>query len=386
MRVIHVIPSIDRQAGGPTTALLGLAAAQVKAGSQVSVLTTFRAIEDRAMAQLFGEQGIKVEMIGPVQGKLGWHPDMAFLAAELVGRGHIVHIHAVWENLLHYAARAARRKKIPYVIRPCGMLDPWSLAQHSLVKKALLAWRVRSNLKRAAALHFTSATERDLTNPLKLKARAIVEPNGIDLGEFDQLPPAGTFAARYPQLQGRPFLLFLSRLHPKKGLDLLIPAFAKIAAEAAMANVMLVLAGPDSDGYLAELQKMIERHQLADRVLLPGMLTGQDRIAALAEARLFVLPSYQENFGIAVVEALAASTPVIISDQVNIHAEISAAGVGDVVPTQIDALAAAMLQWMRNAEQRAQAARVARDFVRDHYDWMQIATHWRRHYEEILTR
>ena len=339
------------------------------------------------MAQQFGEQGVKVELIGPVEGKLGWHPDMAFLAGQFIGHAHMLHIHAMWENVLHHAARAAQRKKIPYVVTAHGMLDPWSLAQrHYWSKKALLAWRVRRNLKRAAALHFTSVTERDLTNPLKLRARAIVEPNGIDLREFDQLPPAGTFAARYSQLRGRPFLLFLSRLHPKKGLDLLIPAFAKIATEAAMANVMLVLAGPDSDGYLLEVQKMIQRHQLADRVLLPGMLTGQDRIAALAEAAMFVLPSYQENFGIAVVDALAAGTPVIISDQVNIHADISAAGVGGVVPTQIDPLAAAMLQWMQNTEQREQAARLTPDFVRDRYDWMQIARRWRRHYEEILTR
>ena len=175
MRVTHVIPSIDRQAGGPTTALLGLTAAQVKAGLEVSVLSTFRAIEDRAMAQQFGEQGVQVELIGPVEGKLGWHPDMAFLAGQFIGHAHMLHIHAMWENVLHHAARAAQRKKIPYVVTAHGMLDPWSLAQrHYWSKKALLAWRVRRNLKRAAALHFTSVTERDLTNPLKLRARAIV--------------------------------------------------------------------------------------------------------------------------------------------------------------------------------------------------------------------
>ena len=386
MRVLHVIPSIDRLAGGPTTALLGLTKAQAKAGLEVKVLTAYRQVHDRVAGQVFQNQGVAVEMLGPVAGKLQRHPDLAFLADQQIRDSHIVHIHAIWEQLLHVSARSAQSRKIPYLVTAHGMLDPWSLAQNKWAKKALLRLRVRKNLNRAAGLHFTSTVERDLVAPMRLRAPKIVEPNGIDLDEFEHLPQRGTFATHVPQVGKRRYILFLGRLHPKKGLDLLIPAFAKIASGAALADVALVVAGPDADGYQHRLRSMIAEHRLEDRVVLPGMLEGEARIAAFTEAALFVLPSYQENFGIAVAESLVAGTPVVISDQVNIHADITAADVGGVVPTNVAALAGEMRRWMEDGDLRRRAAAIAPAFVRDRYDWDQIARRWRRHYEDILTR
>ena len=384
MRVLHVISSIDRKSGGPTIALQGLAGAQAKCGLEVTIAGTYVGTPDAEVVEQFRQQGIAVSLIGPAQGKLVRHADLRRIVDECVAKADIVHIHAMWEEIQHQAARAAHRRKVPYLIRPCGMLDPWSLRQSRWIKKALLAWRVRKNLDHAAGLHFTTTTERDLAGPLKLKSTPIVEPNGVDLREFTNLPSPGTFRSRYPRLGDKPYLLFLSRLHPKKGLDLLVPAFAKVAADVKLDGAMLVLTGPDADGYRAEIESLVAKLGLADRVIFTGMLGGEQRIAALAEARLFVLPSYQENFGNVVIEALAAGTPVIISDQVNIHAEIKSAGVGGVVPTNVDALAGEIVAWMEDEGRYRKARAKARPFVWGNYDWMKIAETWKGRYEGMV--
>jgi glycosyltransferase involved in cell wall biosynthesis len=174
-------------------------------------------------------------------------------------------------------------------------------------------------------------------------------------------------------------VLFLGRLHYKKGLDLLIPAFA----HGTSGEVMLVIAGPDADGYRAKVERLVKRYDLSDRVIFTGMLYGRERLEALADADLFVLPSYQENFGIAVVESLAAGCPVLVSDHVNIHSQITAAGVGGMAPTRVDALSTALTRWMSDPNLRANASSRARQFVREHYDWRTIAHRWAERYAKL---
>jgi glycosyltransferase involved in cell wall biosynthesis len=386
MRVVHIIPSVNRKDGGPTTALLGLASTQVMAGMAVEVLTTFRADDSNAMVQVFESRGVRMRTVGPVRGKLGQHPDLDAAVEESVARADVVHIHAVWEEILHKAAQAAQRQQVPYIVRPCGMLDPWSLKRWRIFKKGLLTWRIRKNLNQAMALHCTSDTELAGIRQLGLQTKFIVEPNGIDLAEFETLPERGVFASQYPQLIGRPFVLFFSRIHPKKGLDVLIPAFAKVAYIASLANWMLVLSGPDGNGYGAAVRRMVRHHGLKERVLFTGMLTDGQRIAALRDASLFVLPSRQENFGLAVVEALAASTPVIISDQVNIHCDITTAAAGEVVKLSEQALADALQRWMSDQQRRHEAGQRGRTFALERYDWRNIAQAWWRHYSALPQR
>lgn len=380
MHILHVISQIDPRTGGPATALRGLTLAQRQAGLAVRILATYRADGDLSLAQSLRDDGVEVELVGPCVSPLMLHRHLAPSTAANVAWAQVVHIHACWEQVQHLAARQAHRQGKPYIIRPCGMLDPWSLRQSRWRKRLYMAWRLRRNLRHASLLHFTTSTERDLTASLRLTAPAVVEPNGLDLSEFERLPPAGTFRQAFPQLGQRPYVLFLSRIHPKKGLDLLIPAFA----QAAPPDHALVIAGPAEEAYLEQVQQMVRDHGLSDRVLFTGMVRGQVKVAALAEAELFALSSYQENFGIAVIEALAAGTPVLISDQVNIHAQIAAAGVGGVVPAQVEPLAQALRQWLTQPHQRAQAAAKARPFVWEHYDWNRIAQRWVSHYQRLL--
>jgi glycosyltransferase involved in cell wall biosynthesis len=280
----------------------------------------------------------------------------------------------------HEAARACRAAGVPYVFRMCGMLDPWCLEQSKWRKKIYLAWRLRDDLNGARVIHYTTEAERRLAEPVGLTAETIVEPNGIDLDEFERMPEPGWLREKYAQIGNRPIVLFLSRVHVKKGLDLLIAAFAK----AETCDAVLVIAGHDDRGYLATAKQMVADHGLEDRVVFTGLLKGEERLAALADAELFALPSYQENFGVAVVEALAAGVPVVISDQVNIHDEITAAEVGAVVPTAVKPLAAALTEWMADPVRRLAAGERARSLVRRRFDWSEIANRWCEHYETLV--
>jgi len=379
MRVAHIISTLDARAGGPVAVLIGLTSALVTAGLEIKVVSTYKADDDLRLAETLRTRGIGVEAIGPCLGPLSWHPGIGSILRDVIRQTDVVHVHAVWEQVQHEAAVIAFRGKVPYVMTPHGMLDPWSLQQKTIKKKLYMAWRLRTNLDRSAAIHFTSDMEYELTKPLSLKAAKIVEPNGIELEEFDPLPPAGTFRSCYDQLGQRPIVLFMGRLDAKKGLDLLIPAFAQAAPKEAA----LVIAGPGSRKYVEKLHALIRHNGLEERTLLPGMLYGRDRIAALADADLFVLPSYQENFGIAVIESLAAGTPVVISDQINIWEQIANAAVGGVVSTNVSALSQELGNWMGDPERRQQASLRARAFVSEHYDWKRIASCWVDHYARL---
>ncbi len=382
MRVLHVISSIDTQAGGTTAALVTLASPQAQAGLDVTVASTFADSIEKTAAETLRSAGVKVQLIGPAKGKLQRHPELASTVQSLVGDADIVHIHALWEEIMHLAAQEAYKQEKPYLVTPHGMLDPWSLQQSKWVKRFYLMWRLRANLERASAIHFTSEIERDLARRLGLRAESIVVPNGLRLEEFENLPAKGTFRSRYSKIGDRRIVLFMSRLHPKKGLELLVPAFAKARLE----DAVLVIAGPGAPEYQAQIERQIGEENLTNRVVFTGMLHGADRVAALADANLFVLPSYQENFGIVVIEALASGCPVVISDQVNIHREISAAGVGGVVPLDVEAIAWELNRWMTDKTLRQEAGEKGRAWVREHFDQHAIARTWVQQYQQILAR
>jgi glycosyltransferase involved in cell wall biosynthesis len=293
----------------------------------------------------------------------------------------------LWEQVQHEAARCSRKLGKPYVLTPHGMLTPWSLAQSRWKKKLYLAWRLRTNLRHAASLHFTSPNECQQVAPLNLGPPSIVEPNGLDLEDFDPLPPPGSFRAQYPALADKPIVIFLSRLHHKKGLDLLIPAFARLKQR----DAMLVIAGPDSGGYQLVVEKLIERLGLKDRAILTGMLQGPQKVAALADADLFVLPSAHENFGIVVIEAMAAGIPPIISDGVSIHGEITDAQAGAVMsincdPEQsINQLTTAMDRWLADPDLRRQTGKRARTYVVERFGWDPLARRWMEHYQQMIS-
>lgn len=377
-RILQIVSGLDPRTGGVVNALEGLASALSDTDLSIEVAASYRAECDWSVAERLSDRGVAVTKIGPVKTPMEWHADLKSIVRQSVSQADVVHIHGVWEEIQHQAARACQSLGKPYICSPHGMLDPWSLGQSKLRKAIYRRLRLTRNLNRASRIHCCSRIEGQLLEPLGLKPPHIVEPNGLDFREFDPLPEAGRFRSKHPQLANQKVILFLSRLHHKKGLDLLFPAFA----EADLQDTTLVLAGPCDPAYRIELDKMVAASGLSsDRVFFVGMLHGPARIEAMVDADVFVLPSYQENFGIVVAESLAAGTPVLISDQVNIWPEIEEAGVGIVCQTNVPSLVEAMQRMIANPD--AISVAVCQSLAKERYDWRSIAQRWVGHYRSL---
>lgn len=382
MRILHLCTSIDPTTGGPANVLARLAPAQVARNHLVSIVTADPLSSVADVAGSLTRAGVSLHVGGPASGPFSKGPQVDALIRAALDRGEdLVHIHGLWQHTPHHGARLCRSRRIPYVFRPCGMLDPWSLRQGALRKKAFLLLGGRRDLNRAAALHFTSAAERDLASPLRLAPVPHVIPNGIDWEEFASLPTAGAFRSRFG-IGDRPLVTFFSRLHHKKGLDILLPAFASLEETTAF----LALVGPGDAAYVAELKKRAVALGVVDRVIFVGMLKGRDRLEPLVDADLFCLPSYQENFGVAVIEALACGTPALISDQVNICSEVVAAGAGRSVPCQMEAVGEALHAMLADRPALKKMGAAARQWVSTTFPWPAIARRIDEMYESCLDR
>ena len=296
--------------GGPSVSVPALAAAQVKLGHQVTV-----ACRDYAylgpMAEAAGVEVRSVPSSRWTKGQGGWGCSFRRLVEQEAEKADVVHNHGVWLAANYYARRAAMEAGKPLVISPRGMLEDWSL-RRAVVRK-FVAWQLfeRKNLESAALFHATADSEAEaiktaLRIKMKIKIkepRIVVAPNGVDIPE--RIPNREALEARFAKLRGRRWILFMSRVHPKKGLLELAKAWMQIRES--NPGWELVIAGPEQDkGYAEKLKKEGERE-----VIWTGELRGEEKWAALGNAEFLVLPSHSENFGIVVAESLAAGRPVV---------------------------------------------------------------------------
>jgi glycosyltransferase involved in cell wall biosynthesis len=282
------------------------------------------------------------------------------------------------------AAYLCRVHKVPYIVRPHGSLDPYIFRRHRLVKsiyERIFEWR---NLELAAAVHFTAPEEMQLAASLSLKIRGVVVPLGVNAGYFRANRTLGRFRAKWDLGADRRIILFLGRLNFKKGLDLLVRSFSEIARS--RDDVHLVLAGPDNEGYGAKVLEWLKREGMLSRTTFAGMVTGQDKLDLLCDAELFVLPSYSENFGLAVVEAMAAGLPVVISNKVNIWREILEARAGLVVSCDAKELADAVDHLLLNPVVAKKMGCRGRATVEDKFGWERVASRMIEVYRQIVSR
>ena len=259
-------------------------------------------------------------------------------------------VHGLWQYHGLATWRALRGTGVPYYVFPHGMLDPWFKHQYPvkhLKKQLYWPWAEYRVLRDAQAVLFTTEEERQLarkTFGLYRANEAVVGYGIADPPRSDRAELRATFLRRFPELQGKRIVLFLGRLHLKKGCDLLIDAFAALAQRDAALH--LVMAGPDQEGYQASLVRQAERRGVASRICWTGMLKGEMKWGAYNSAEVFVLPSHQENFGISVAEALACRVPVLISNKVNIWREIDAERAGIVADDTLSGTTALLEKWL----------------------------------------
>jgi glycosyltransferase involved in cell wall biosynthesis len=251
----------------------------------------------------------------------------------------LVHIHALFSYTALPAAFYARRRAVPYIVRPLGTLNRYGMQQRrARLKRLSFHFIERHILKHAALVHYTSAQEQLEAAELGVISPADIIPNPVDEPKPDSV--LGVLRERHPWLDQRKIILFLSRLDPKKGLDLLLPAFAQLRSR--HPHAALVIAGEGEAAYVQRLKDEAARLDIADDILWTGFLAGAEKQAALIDADIFVLPSYSENFGNVVVEAMACGLPVVVSDQVGIQQDILEAQAGLVVSCDVTEIAAAL--------------------------------------------
>jgi glycosyltransferase involved in cell wall biosynthesis len=299
-----------------------------------------------------------------------------------IPRFDLVHIHSLYLSHGAIAGHYCRKFGVPYIVRPHGTLDPFLREQHRLRKAIYEALIERRNMEHSAAIHFTAEEERRLALRYIGKSRSFVVPLGIYPEEYKTLPPRGTFRRQFPDVGARRIVLHLGRIHFKKGLDVLVDAFSLLAAT--RDDVQLVLAGPDDDGYGNQIRRRIESHGLSARVTFTGMLHGEIKLAALADADVFALPSYTENFGISVVEAMACGLPIVISKNVNIWREIKSAEAGLVTECEAGACAAALRTLLANETLANKTGANGRHLVAAQFEWPSLARQLEAVYQDLI--
>lgn len=376
MRILHVIITLDPAWGGPPRVAARMAAAQATLGHEVRILSygtpqIQQAVKEMT-ASIPGFAGVDLDYLEAT----GWKETLHAASArarlrELLGRFDVVHIHNVWDSIVRAgAAEAQRLPRTPYFIQPNGILDVWCMQQKRLKKLLALRLLYRRMLDSAAGLCLGNEDERQAIAPLGLKAPTTLVPlNAVFPEEVKTLPPAGNFYKRYPQLNGKPFIVFLGRLHIKKGLDFLADSFGIFAKSNATTH--LVVIGHD-EGAQSDFQQRIARHGVQDRVHLVGPLHGEAKWEAFRDASCFALPSRQEGFSIAITEALACGLPVVISNECH-FAEVAQTGAGEVVELNAQKIADAFGRVFASDSNRARMSHAAKRLVETRFNCLLAA-------------
>jgi glycosyltransferase involved in cell wall biosynthesis len=399
MRILQIVPSISLIYGGPSQMVMGLSSALARENVKVTILTTDSNGDS-------GQKPLDVPLNCPV--KQDGYEIIYFrcspfrrykfsldLLKWLNNHAHefdLAHIHALFSPISSAAATVCRQKNLPYILRPLGTLDPADLRKKKQLKQLYAAILERANLAGAAALHFTSDQEAKISERFGVSTHDLVIPLGVipsggegERGRGGERGKENTIRSRFNIPFDVPLVLFMSRIDPKKGLNLLIPALEKLLAEGG--NFYFVLAGtnPQDPDYEEKIRLQIQNSPLRSHTTITGFVTGELKSALLQAADLFVLPSYYENFGIAVAEAMVAQVPVIISDQVHIWHQVRDSESGWVGTTDVESLVELLRFALQNpAECRRRGLR-AQEYALQNFSWEAIARQTIQAYNQILT-
>ncbi len=432
LRILQIVPSISLVYGGPSQMVRGLSAALASQGVEVTVLTT-NANGDAGQPPLdvpldkpIEQDGYQVRYFrcSPFR-RYKFSVDLLRWLWNHAGEFNLAHIHALFSPVSTAAATVARHRKLPYILRPLGTLDPADLRKKRRLKQVYGLLLERPNLAGAAGIHFTSLQEAKVSERFGTSTRDLVIPLGVEPPQPSGLRPACSHSLRPLSLtlsyelrlpreeqerimastteeQGeemlskgkartelgipddQPLVLFMSRIDPKKGLDLLIPALERLLAEGLNFHFVLAGTNPQDPDYEKQIQEQVKASPLSSRSAIAGFVTGELKAALLQDADLFVLSSYYENFGIAVAEAMVAGTPVVISNQVYIWEEVKNAEAGWVSACEVDALTECLREALQNAGERQRRGANARHYALRNYSWDAIAQQMIQAYRQIL--
>jgi glycosyltransferase involved in cell wall biosynthesis len=373
LKILHVIANLSPEKGGPSKVIIEMCEALVKEGHDVSIYTTdefiLRERKDNLIDFPIITRGIKIFYF-PFFRKIPWYysPKMGNFIKNTIINFDVVHIHSLYLYHTMITAYYCRKNSIPYIIRPHGTLDPF-IRKNGKLKKFFYHKLIENrNLNSAAFVHYTAQEEKELAHDeLDLSSSAYVAPLGINISDFEKVLKDEAFHRKFEFLNNKFVFLFLGRLHYKKGLDLLVKAFSKMVKT--YGNIHLLIVGPDEGKYQQKILQWIIEENIENDVTFLGMLSGKEKAEAYAISDVFVLPSYSENFGITVIEAMVSNVPVIISNQVNIAKEVSEAEAGIIIDCDVDQLRDAMGEIYKNEKLRESLRINGFDLVASKYSW-----------------
>ena len=389
MKILQIIPSISLVYGGPSQMVRGLSTALAKLGIDVTILTTNangdsgQAPLDVPLNQPVNENGYQVRYFpcSPFR-RYKFSLDLLNWLKTHASEYDLAHIHALFSPVSSTAATVARSQKLPYILRPLGTLDPADLNKKKQLKKLYAALLERPNIAGASAIHFTSHEEARISERFGVKTNDLIIPLGVTLPELKKTPEA---ILSHLKIQPNvPIILFLSRIEPKKGLDILIPALEKVLATGL--NFQFILAGsnPQDPEYETKIKQQIQSSSLAEKTIISGFVTGEIKTALLTKADLFVLPSYYENFGIAVAEAMAVGTPVVISKGIYIWEDVETAEAGWVGNGTIDEISSLIETALTNPQECQRRGLNAQNYALTYYSWDAIAQQMIQAYQGLI--
>ncbi|PKP91621.1 MAG: glycosyl transferase [Alphaproteobacteria bacterium HGW-Alphaproteobacteria-16] len=395
MRVLHLIGTLDPTSGGVAQCVLQLSEVWDEMGHN-SAIASLDAPDNDFLGQIrfdtFGLASVPSQAdrkpLSLIE-RFGYSPDYVPWLRQHVADYDLVLVHGLWNYLSIGASRVLPGGSTPYAVLPHGMLDPWFKRQRikHAVKSMLWPFFEGKLLREASAVLFTTEEERELAaqsfRPYAVRAR--ITPIGAEDVEPAPERQIAAFHAQVPGLASQPFLLFMSRIHPKKGCDMLIEAYADLVASGTDLN--LVIAGPDQTGWRDTLEQIARSRGVADRIVWPGMLSGDAKWGAFRSAEAFILPSHQENFGIVVPEAMSCSRPVLITNKVNLWREVEADGAGLICNDNRADIAAQLAAFnAMSPALRAQMGANARTSFEQRFRFKDAAVAMMRLFEEELVR
>ncbi|BAY33437.1 hypothetical protein NIES2107_53330 [Nostoc carneum NIES-2107] len=390
MKVLHVIPSIAPVRGGPSQAVLEMVKALRDSDIEAEIATT----NDNGLDLLDVPLGERTQYqqvpvcffprFSPGQHAIrefAFSSELTTWLWQMMHEYDLLHIHAIFSYASTTAMAIARLQGVPYIVRPLGQLCEWSLQQSARKKHIYLQLIEKGNLNYSQYIHFTSEQEQQEASRLNLISPSFILPHGIAIP--NNIPNARQRLRQYLQLPtDEPIILFLSRLHPKKGLDYLIPALGKLSHY----RFTLVLAGSGSAEYETEVKSLLAVHGIENRTHFTGFVKGEMKDLLMQGSDLFALTSYSENFGVAVIEALAAGLPVVVTPGVAVADMVAQNHLGYVAEFDVAAIASTIQQALDYPQAAKEMGDRARKLIFERYTWGNIALQMKQIYTDIFDK
>jgi glycosyltransferase involved in cell wall biosynthesis len=386
MKILHVIPSVSIIHGGPSLAVFGMVKALINQGVSVEILTTNddgKDILDVPIEQKTIYRGVPCIFCHCLSyfSKYAVSSNLAQWLWNNIKKYDLIHIHSIFSYSSTVAMSIARYYKIPYVVRPLGQLCQWSLKQNFLVKKIYLRMIGYDNINHAKAIHYTAEQEKQEVKSLSFDPQPCVIPLGIDIP--DTISDAELHIRDILGISDKaPLILFLSRIHPKKGLDYLIRSLANVSSQF---SFHLIIAGDGKEEDKQVIDQLIDNFHLRERTHFVGFVQGETKNLLLQGSDLFALTSHSENFGIVVIEAMAAGLPLLLTRGVALAPIVEENQLGYIADLNEDSIVKSLKIFFENRLQKDEISQKNKKYVENNFSWDTISIKLISLYESILS-